>query len=282
MNGLLPDRKEITPILGRLVGFGVLSYAALVGMVLLTGAPESVASQGSVQLVAGLVATLVILRVDGKRGLSTIGLPLRGAVRGVAGGMLLGIVVIVAVLAIAVGAGGLRYAGDEGTLVEYGAMALWTALVLLVAGTGEEVLVRGYPFTVLLDRWGPGAALVLTSLVFTVLHGANPHVGALGLLNIGLAGLFLGLVRLRTGSLWWASGVHAGWNFGTGFLSDLPVSGLDIVDAPLVEVSGGGTAVITGGEFGLEGGVAATVGLVLAILLANRMEASGNSGAGAA
>ncbi len=282
MSGLLPDRTEILPILGRLAGFGVLLFAALVGMLLLTGASESFALQGLVQLVVALVATLIILRVDGERGLSAIGLPLRGAVRGVAGGMLLGIVVIVAVLAIAVGAGGLRYAGDDGTVVEYGATALWTALVFLVAGTGEEVVVRGYPLRVLLDRWGPGAALVLTSLVFTVLHGANPHVGAVGLLNIGLAGVFLGLIRLRTGSLWWASGVHAGWNFGAGFLSDLPVSGLNIVDAPLIEVSNGGMAAITGGEFGLEGGVAATAGLVLAILFASRMGADRNSGTGAA
>ncbi len=275
----MPDRKEITPILGRLSGFGVLFFAVLVSMVFLTGMSESLAWQGSIQLVAALVATLVILRVDGKRGLAAIGLPVRGAFRGVAGGMVLGIVITVVVLAIAVGAGGLRYTGDEGTLVEYGATALWTALVLLVAGTGEEVLVRGYPLTVLLERWGPGAALLLTSLVFTVLHGANPHVGALGLLNIALAGLMLGFVRLRTGSLWWASGVHAGWNLGTGFVSDLPVSGLDVVDAPLVEVSAGGMAVITGGDFGLEGGVAATVGLVLAILFATRMGASGGVGA---
>ena len=179
--------------------------------------------------------------------------------------MVLGIAIVLPAVAIAVGAGGLRYALEGGTWIEHAATGFWTGLILLVAAAGEEITVRGYPLRVLVERWGPWPALALTSAVFSVLHGANPHVGAVALVNILLAGVLLGLVCLKTGDLWWATGVHTGWNLATGFLADLPVSGMRLVDAPLIEVSSGGAALWTGGDFGLEGGLAATLALGLAI-----------------
>ena len=150
------------------------------------------------------------------------------------------------------------------------ATGLWTGLVLLFAAAGEEVLFRGYPLRVLVERWGPVPALVVTSVAFGGLHGWNPHAGGLALLNIGLAGLLLGGICLITGSLWWATGVHAGWNLATGFFADLPVSGVRLVDTPMYEVADGGRAVVTGGAFGFEGGAAATIGLALGIVVVAR------------
>ena len=118
---------------------------------------------------------------------------------------------------------------------------------------------------VLTERWGAVAALVLTTLAFSLVHGSNPNFAPLALVNIALAGLLLGLILLVTGSLWWAIGLHLGWNFATTYLADLPVSGLVIVDAPLVEVTQPGNPLLTGGEFGLEGGLAATAGLLVAV-----------------
>jgi len=217
------------------------------------------------QTAAAILATFVILHMDGRRSLSAVGLARAGAVRGLGGGLLLGIAIVVPAVAVAMGAGGLRYAPDAGTWIEYAATWFWAGLVLLVAAAGEEIAVRGYPLRVLVERWGPWPALALTSAVFSVLHGANPNVGAVALVNILLAGVLLGLVCLKTGDLWWATGVHAGWNLATGFLADLPVSGIRLVDAPLIEVSAAGVARWTGGDFGLEGGLAATIALALAI-----------------
>ena len=178
---------------------------------------------------------------------------------------MLGIAIVLPAVALAAGAGGLRYALDAGTWMEYAATGLWTCLILLVAASGEEILVRGYPLRVLVERWGRWPALALTSAVFTLLHGANPHVGGIAFLNIILAGVLLGIVCLKTGDLWWAIGVHTGWNLATGFVADLPVSGLRLVDAPLIEVSAAGAVLWAGGDFGLEGGLAATLALALAI-----------------
>ena len=74
--------------------------------------------------------------------------------------------------------------------------------------------------------------------------------------------VFLGVVYLKTASLWWATGAHLGWNWAHGFLADLPVSGLELVDAPLLEPVTGGPDWLSGGSFGPEGSVVST--LVLA------------------
>lgn len=208
--------------------------------------------------------------MDGRRPLSAAGLPPAGALRGLGGGLALGIAIVAPAVAVAVAAGGLRYAPEDGGWIEYAAMGCWTGLILLVAAAGEEILVRGYPLRVLAERWGRWPALAVTSASFSALHGANPGVGGVALLNILLAGVLLGLVCLKTGDLWWATGMHAGWNLATGFLADLPVSGIRLVDAPLVEVSAAGAALWTGGDFGLEGGLAATLALALAVTVAAR------------
>jgi len=266
----LPKRSEIAPILFRLGGFAALFVAISIALMVLAGLPDSLAAQASLQLVAAVGASAIVLWMDGKRALPAIGLPRQGAFPGLLWGTLLGIGIVLPALALAVGLGGLRYGPEGGTVIEYAATGLWTGLILLPAAAGEEIAVRGYPLRVLVDRWGPWPALAVTSAAFSLMHGFNPGVGRLAFLNIALAGVLLGLVCLKTGDLWWATGVHMGWNLATGFVADLPVSGLELVDAPLIEVSALGTALVTGGDFGLEGGLAATFALALAILVVAR------------
>lgn len=267
---LLPERSEIAPIVFRLGGFAALFVALLMALLLLAGLPDSMAAQGSLLLVAAVATSAIVLWKDGRKGLPAIGLPRQGAFPGLLRGGLLGVAFVLPALAVAVGLGGLRYGPEGGTVIEYAATGLWTGLVLLPAAAGEEIALRGYPLRVLADRWGRWPALAVTSAAFSLVHGFNPGAGRVAFLNIALAGVLLGLICLRTGDLWWATGVHAGWNLATGFLADLPVSGLELVDAPLVEVSAPGAALVTGGDFGLEGGLAATLALALAIAVVAR------------
>lgn len=264
--GLLRGVLEVLLLLG---GFALLFFIVLVALGRFAGLADNLLLQGGATCLAGLAATLVLLRVDGRRSLVEVGLHRPGALRYLARGSAIGVAIVVPVVALAM-AGGLRYGQDGGTVVEYLSTGAWTAFVLFFPAAGEEVLLRGYPLTVLADRWGNGAALALTTVAFSALHGANPNVGSLALVNIGLAGLLLGLVRIVTGSLWAAIGVHLGWNFATGFLADLPVSGMSLVDAPLIEVTQPGRNFVTGGAFGVEGGLASTVAIALAIVYVAR------------
>ena len=217
--------------------------------------------QGTAMLLAALLATVVFLRIEG-HGLGSVGLALGGSGRELSLGIGVGVVVAAPALILALSLGQMRWVTAEGSVLEYASTGMWTLAILTVPAAAEEVLFRGYPMRVLLRSWGPGVALVVTSVAFAALHGWNPEVGPLALANIGLAGVLLGVVYLKTGSLWWATGVHAGWNFATAFLADLPLSGMKIVDSPMVEVASGGLTVVTGGAFGLEGGLAATAALV--------------------
>ena len=66
----------------------------------------------------------------------------------------------------------------------------------------------GIPFADDAEYAGPVTALVITSLLFGVVHGANENFNFIGLINIILAGLVLGVLVLRTGRIWAASGLH--------------------------------------------------------------------------
>lgn len=172
------------------------------------------------------------------------------------GAALLGLAVLPVALT-----GGVRWTPDAGTLSGYLGFAAWTLAFFALAAAVEEVLFRGYPFQVLERGFGPWAAVIATSLVFAVAHGANPNVRLLGLANIFLAGAMLGAAYLRTRSLWFATGVHLGWNWTMASLLDLPVSGLEL-DTPLYTGVETGPDWWTGGSFGPEAGLAATAAIV--------------------
>jgi membrane protease YdiL (CAAX protease family) len=88
--------------------------------------------------------------------------------------------------------------------------AAWVRVVLtmaVVVPLGEELFFRGLLLRGFLLRYGPRAALVLTALLFAIVH-LNPWA----LPSIFLVGLLLGWLVLRTGSLWCAWLAHGIYN----------------------------------------------------------------------
>ena len=256
--------RKVLEVIFRLGGFAVVFVLFLTALGAILDPTENLLIQGTAGCLAAFAATAIVLRMDRRRPLPHIGLHRDGAARSLARSFGFGIAIVLPALAVAM-AGGLRYGPDGGTVIQYLATGAWTALVLLFAAAAEEFLFRGYPLSVVAERWGTGAALALTTAAFSILHGWNPNMDALTLLNIAMAGVLLGVVRIVTGSLWHAIGVHLGWNFATGFLADLPVSGMSLVDAPLVEVTSSGGDLWTGGAAGLEGGLGSTLAIALAL-----------------
>ena len=226
--------------------------------------------QSGVQLGAALGAAWAMRRwVD--RGAGTgLGFPVSDRVPAALGvGLAVGAAGLAAVVLLLVPLGGYRYTAEAGTAVGWaGGVAAALALLALPA-FAEEAIFRGYLLRTLVEAAGPGAAIVVTSLLFGLVHGWNPNVTAFGLVNIGLAGVLLALAVLRTGALWFASAVHLGWNWVMAGPLDLPVSGLETLDVPLYDVEVTGPAWLTGGAFGPEGGLAGTLAAlaVLALVL---------------
>jgi membrane protease YdiL (CAAX protease family) len=155
-------------------------------------------------------------------------------------------------------------AGGAGDWLGY---ALFTAVFFLPQSLAEEMMVRGYPFAVLREALGGGAALLITSIAFGLLHLANPGANARSLLLVTLAGLFLGGVLLITRSLYAAWMAHFAWNWAMAGLLHTAVSGISLA-APDYRLVDSGPDWATGGAWGPEGGVGAALGMLggLAVL----------------
>jgi hypothetical protein len=215
-----------------------------------------------VLLVAGLLASAVMLHWVDRRPFGALGFALDpraasdSAVGFAVGGGLLG----GAVLLLAV-AGTARWVADAGTVPEYAAALARTLAMFAVAAAMEEVMFRGYPFQALVQGIGVWPAVMASSLLFALAHTGNDHANWLGLTNIFLAGIMLAVAYLRTRSLWFATALHAGWNWVMSALLDFPVSGGQF-DTPLYDARETGADWWTGGAFGPEAGLAATLAIV--------------------
>ncbi|HEX7183856.1 MAG TPA: CPBP family intramembrane glutamic endopeptidase, partial [Thermoanaerobaculia bacterium] len=124
-------------------------------------------------------------------------------------------------------------------------------LGFMIQGGVEELVVRGYIYRVLKERWAWWVAAVASSLLFAALHAANPDFSWVAMLNTFLAGVLLALLVERSGSLWSATLAHGVWNFAVACLASLPISGVRTFR--LLDLSVQGPEALTGGGFGPEG-----------------------------
>lgn len=177
----------------------------------------------------------------------------------IGGGSLAGVVLVLVV------SGLIRYEAAPGGFADL-VMALVVQFVMCaVAAAAEEALFRGYAFQVLVEWIDPVPGTLVTSLAFAGAHLANPGIHPFALLNIFLAGVLLSVAYLRTRSLWFATAVHLSWNWTMTSVLGLPVSGIDFLARPLYRAVPGEPAFITGGAFGPEGGLAATLAMAIAL-----------------
>lgn len=137
--------------------------------------------------------------------------------------------------------------------------------VFVPAAVHEELLFRGYGFQKLY-AWRRGFAIVFVALIFAGLHANNSSVSYLGLANIFLGGILLGLAYERHHRLWFPIGLHLAWNLMSGPILGHEVSGYEAMETVLTE-SGTGPESLTGGEFGIEGSVWMTVVELAGIVL---------------
>lgn len=174
---------------------------------------------------------------------------------------------LAALIGVAVGGYGLTFNGgvDGAALLR---TFVFSGLVFLLGAAAEEMLFRGYPLQTLLRSWPLWAALVPVSVPFALVHLANPNVAPrFTFVNTLLAGAWLGVAYWRTRSLWFPLGVHAGWNWVQGAALGSPVSGITkITPDPLLRFADAGPHWLGGGAYGIEGGAACTLALLLSTL----------------
>src|SRR5690625_4311145 len=125
---------------------------------------------------------------------------------------------------------------------------------------------RSYVMKIIAERGNKKCVIyVVSALVFSLVHGGNPNVSLLGLINIALVGLLFAYMFDVTNSLLLPIGYHITWNFFQGAVFGFPVSGIAPYGMYKIDVSNG-IDFLTGGTFGLEGGVLATILILLGFI----------------
>ncbi|WP_129596273.1 CPBP family intramembrane glutamic endopeptidase [Anaerophilus nitritogenes] len=163
---------------------------------------------------------------------------------------------------------------NQNPIISVGVSAISSILIALpgwiIQGASEEVVTRGWLMNVIGARYNVVVGLLVSSSLFGILHLLNNHVSLLAIFNIILVGLFFGLYALKTDNIWGACGAHSAWNWAQGNIFGLEVSGNSVCSLSLIQTKLTGIEWVTGGSFGPEAGLAATLILLVGIVIVGK------------
>lgn len=120
----------------------------------------------------------------------------------------------------------------------------------------EEILVRGIVFRIMEEKLGSYISLTISSILFGILHLANPHCTLISAICVTTAGFLMGAAFIYSRNLWMPIALHFAWNFTQSGIFGAITSGNEKTNS-LLEAKIQGAEFITGGEFGPEGSIQA-------------------------
>ncbi len=139
-------------------------------------------------------------------------------------------------------------------------MALSSAII-------EELFIRGIIFRIIEEKLGSYFALIISAVLFGLIHLANPNSSFI--VGVGLAiqaGLLLGVAYIYSRSLWFPIAIHFAWNFMQSAIFGARVSGGEL-SKTLISSKIEGAEWFTGGAFGPEGSIQATLFCLIATII---------------
>lgn len=261
-----------------LFGFFFVGYVLIVlaiNIIALLPVTESASGQLPV-ILPFAVSTVVALAVGWLCGKFFEKLPYRslgaslsnGWLAHLAAGLAVGAITFLFAIIMVVASGSMSFGFNGASAGQAIATTLLTTFVIFtVAAASEEALFRGY----LLQTFGRSnlqwLGVALTSALFALAHNQNPGANPLALGNTLLAGVWFAVAYFKTRDLWFPFGIHLAWNWLQGPVFGITVSGITgFAPDPLLRAEDIGPAWLTGASYGIEGGVACTVALILSIV----------------
>ena len=213
-----------------------------------------------------IVGAIVYCKVFEKRKVASLGFIKRGFITEYLFGIAVGAIMIcLPALACYLADGCVKFSFNAS--VSPTMIALYF-LAFVLQGMGEEAIFRGYLLTSLARRGRPWIAIIMSALMFSAFHVSNQGINIISYINIALFGVFAGVVMLKRGSIWAVAAIHTAWNFVQGNVLGFSVSGIAKLPSVMSATSEEFGTILSGGDFGLEGGLGATVVLLIALLLA--------------
>jgi membrane protease YdiL (CAAX protease family) len=131
----------------------------------------------------------------------------------------------------------------------------------------EEIIFRGILFRIIEEKLGTYISLIISALIFGLIHISNPNSSLMAGLGLSIqAGLLLGLAYVLTRNLWFPIMIHFAWNFTQSAIYGASVSGSKM-SKTLITSEITGNELFTGGQFGPEGSIQATIFCLIATIV---------------
>ena len=253
-----------------MLGFLLVYLMAMNGDIMLSYGSEPIKALAHIVAIAiaGFAVYIAYARFAENRNASELALPGMGRELGI--GMLVGFGLYATTVLILIVMGIYRVEGLNPLTFLIPALSMAVS-----SGVFEELLFRGVLFTSVERMFGSWAALVVSSLVFGMVHLMNPAGTMEGALFIAVeAGILLAGAYMLTGRLWMSMGFHFAWNYTQSAIFSGIVSGTGAAQG-LIKATIDGPDLLTGGSFGLESSVLAlavctTTGIVLVVKAVKR------------
>ena len=196
-----------------------------------------------------------------KRPFSSLGFFKKGWLKELGRGFLIGAAQfsLVVALLLLTGTGSLELAelSLEPVLFILALIPFW----ILQGGT-EELVTRGWLFPVVSAKSNIFIGILISSALFGALHLFNPGVTILSIVNIMLDGIFACFLMLKYDNMWVLAGMHGAWNFVQGNIYGIQVSGQGASTSILNYSSQSSVDLLSGGAFGAEGSIFASIVLI--------------------
>lgn len=211
-----------------------------------------------IMLITVIIAVIVSLRLE-RKPFSDLGLSFKGRGKDLFYGMLIAIII---------------YAIGFGFLLLIGAVKVsgwnfnpsWlisSFFIYILVSLNEEIMIRGFVLGRLLNtRMNRFAALLLSSVIFSLLHIFNPGISIFPLINILLAGILLGASYIYTRNLALPLSLHLFWNWIQGPILGFNVSGNGSTNS-LLKLQLEENNPLNGGMFGFEGSIISSILIVI-------------------
>lgn len=221
-----------------------------------------------VVILCGVLLTTAIFARWEKRDFADYGIPRRGrsAARFLEGAVW-GVAMMSCVLLILRTTGNFSFGPVGLAPQQIAVFALVWAVLFAMVGFAESFAFSGYSLATLARGMGFWPAAAVLGVLFGCLHlVTNAGENWLGSLSLVIVGLLVAFTIKRTGSLWFAIGMHGAWDWAQSFLYGVPDSGI-VVSGHLLNPTFQGSKWMTGGSAGPEGSVVTLLGYGFAFLL---------------
>jgi CAAX protease family protein len=221
---------------------------------------------GNLAIVLALMGLLSLIE---KRPFSAYGLPVRQAFRSNFGiGFLFGLAEASVLIGLIQVFGGYSFGSMALHGLEMFQWGLLHLVLFVLVGLYEESLFRGYPQFSLSMLVGFWPTAIVLSCAFGLVHLLNHGENWVGATSVVLVGLLFAFTLKRSGNLWYAVGLHAGFDWAQSFLYSVPDSG-ELLNGHLSNAVLRGPDWLTGGSVGPEASVFCflTMGLQFLVVL---------------